>query len=68
MNTALTILAIAALSMAAGAYYLWRRGAPTKQVVLMALVAVVMLANLLIWTLPYASGEAPVDKAEALAK
>ena len=68
MNTALTVLVIAALGMAAGAFYLWRRGAPRKQVVLMALVALVMFANVLIWTLPYASGEAPVDKAEALAK
>jgi hypothetical protein len=68
MNTVLTVLVIAALALLAGAYFLWRRGAPTRQVVLMAVLAATMLANVVIWTLPYSSGEAPVDKADAFEK
>lgn len=68
MNTVLTVLVVAALALFAGAYFLWRRGAPTQQVVLMAVLAAIMLANVVIWTLPYSNGEAPVDKADALEK
>jgi integral membrane sensor domain MASE1 len=66
MNSILTILLVAALALLAGAYYLWRKGAPRRQVVLMAVLAAIMLANVAIWTLPYANGEAPIDKADAL--
>ena len=67
-NTVLTALVVAALALLAGAYFLWRRGAPMKQVWLTAALAVVMLVNVLIWTLPYASGDAPVDRAQELEK
>lgn len=66
LNTVLSALVIAALALLAGAFFLWRRGGSMKQVSLMAVLAVIMLVNVLIWTLPYSSGQAPVDKAEQL--
>ena len=68
MDTVLSILVIAASALLAGAFVLWRRGAPLKQISLMILLALVMIANVLIWTIPEGSGVAPVEKAEALAE
>jgi hypothetical protein len=49
-----------------GAYVLWRRGVPAKQPLLMLLLAAIAVANVLIWTLPDASGDAPLDQVEEL--
>ena len=64
MNTVLSMLVLAAIAMIGGAILLWRRQGASKQVWLMLLLAVVMIANVLIWTIPDASGDAPVDRAE----
>ena len=45
-----------------GAAFLWRRDGLTKQVWLMLVLAVVMIVNVLIWTLPDKGGTAPVDR------
>ena len=66
MDTVLSILVLAAVALAGGALFLWRRGGATKQVWLMLLVAAILIANVLIWTIPYSSGTAPVDRAAAL--
>lgn len=63
MNTILSILVLAAIAMIGGAFMLWRRGGASKQVWLMLLLAVVMIVNVLIWTVPDADGTAPVDRA-----
>jgi len=63
MNTILSILVLAAIAMIGGAFMLWRRGGANKQVWLMLLLAVVMIVNVLIWTVPDADGTAPVDRA-----
>ena len=52
---------LAALALGAGAVVLWRRG-ERQRPALMALLVVVFLVNVGIWTLPDASGEAPVEK------
>ena len=62
MDLILSLLVLAALAMAGGAYLQWRRGA-RKHASLMLVLAVVMIANVLIWTLPDKDGTAPIDRA-----
>ena len=62
MNTVLSILVLAAFALAAGAVFLWRRGAPRKQIGLMLLLAVIMVINVAIWTVPDAGGNAPLGQ------
>ena len=68
MNMVLSILMLAAGALLLGAFALWRRGGARKQIVLMLILAAVMVANVLIWTVPGPDGEAPVTKAAALAE
>jgi drug/metabolite transporter superfamily protein YnfA len=68
MDAVLSIVALAALALLAGAFVLWRKGAPRKQPVLMVVLAAIMLANVLIWTLPDSSGKAPIDQAGPAAR
>jgi hypothetical protein len=63
MGTILSIVMLAALALLAGAFVLWRRGGFAKQASLMLLLAVVMIANVLIWTVPDDRGTAPIDQA-----
>lgn len=66
MNAVLSIIMMAAGALVVGAYVLWRRGVPAKQPLLMLLLAAIAVANVLIWTLPDASGDAPLDQVEEL--
>lgn len=66
MNLVLSIVMLAAGALLVGAVVLWRRGAPPKQPLLMVLLAAIAIANVLIWTLPDASGHAPIDRAPAI--
>ena len=50
---------LAAIALVLGAAALWRRGGSRKQIGLMLLLAAIMAANIGIWTLPDASGNAP---------
>ena len=43
---------LAAFALLAGAVSLWRRGAPRLQVMLMLAAALVIVANVAIWTMP----------------
>ena len=43
---------LCAFALVLGAIYLWRRQGPGKQVWLMLVAAVVLVANVLIWVLP----------------
>ena len=65
MDTVISIMVLTAFALIGGAIYLWRRGGRNKQAGLMLVAAVVMFVNVLIWTLPDASGTAPVDRAAA---
>ena len=62
MNAVLSIVMLAAGALIVGAIVLWRRGAPPKQPLLMLLLAAIAVVNVLIWTLPDASGEAPLAR------
>ena len=63
MDTVLSMLVLAAIAMVGGAIFLWRRGGAQKQVWLMLLAAVTMIANVLIWAVPDKDGTAPLDRA-----
>ncbi len=52
MDFILSLVTLTALALVVGAFFLWRRQGVTKQVGLMLLLAMVMIANVLIWSLP----------------
>lgn len=60
MDIVLSIVMLAAIALLIGAFMLWRRSGQVKQPLLMVLLALVALANVAIWTVPDASGEAPL--------
>lgn len=60
----LSIVMLAAFALVAGAIVYWRRTGETKQPALMVILAVVAIANVLIWTVPNKAGDAPVDQVE----
>lgn len=62
METALSILVLAACALLIGAFVLWRRGGSGRQIVLMIVLAIVMIVNVAIWTLPDATGDAPLTR------
>lgn len=64
MSLVLSIVMLAAGALIVGAIVLWRRGVPPKQPLLMLLLAVIAIVNVLIWTLPDASGDAPLDRVQ----
>ncbi|MFN3517729.1 MAG: hypothetical protein ACK4YM_11320, partial [Novosphingobium sp.] len=55
----LSIVMLAALALLAGAIFLWRRTGEAKNPALMVLLALIALVNVLIWTVPSKSGQAP---------
>ncbi|MEL6878228.1 MAG: hypothetical protein AAGL68_09050 [Pseudomonadota bacterium] len=65
MNIVLSIVMLAAFVLIIGAIMLWRRTGSIKQPALMVLLAVIAIANVMIWTLPDESGVAPVEQIEA---
>lgn len=62
MNLVLSIVMLAAGALCVGAYVLWRRTGQAKQPALMLLLALIAVVNVLIWTVPDASGDAPIDR------
>ena len=63
MDTILSIVVLAAIALVAGAVYLWRIGR-RQQAGLMLVLALVMVINVLMWTVPDSSGSAPLDRIE----
>jgi len=62
MEIVLSILVLAVIALLLGAFVAWRYGRPKRQIMLMLLLAVVMILNVAIWTLPDKSGEAPLGR------
>lgn len=58
----LSIVMLAALALVAGAFVLWRRTGEAKNPALMVLLAVIAVINVLIWTMPTTSGDAPIEQ------
>lgn len=59
----LSIVMLAAFALLAGAFVLWRRTGEAKNPALMVVLAIVAIANVLIWTIPNADGSSPLDNA-----
>lgn len=55
LDTALSLLMLASVALIAGAAFLWRKG-ERQRPALMAVLAVIMLVNLVIWTAPTNDG------------
>ena len=58
----ISIIVLAAIALAAGAFVLWRKGV-TKQAMLMAILAIVMIVNVAIWLVPMNGGDTPMEAA-----
>lgn len=61
-DAVLSIVMLAALALLAGAFFLWRRTGEVKNPALMVLLAVIAVINVLIWTVPTQSGQAPIEQ------
>lgn len=64
LDTALSLMMLAAVALLAGAVFLWRKG-ERQRPLLMLVLAAVMAVNVGIWTLPDSSGEAPLSREPA---
>ena len=62
LNTILSVLMLGCVAMLLGAFALWRRRGPVRQVWLMLVLAAVLAANVAIWVTPGADGTAPVGQ------
>ncbi len=58
----ISIVVLAAIALAAGAFVLWRKGI-TRQAMLMAILSFVMIINVAIWLVPMAGGDTPMEAA-----
>ncbi len=64
-DVALSLLMLVAFALTGGAIYLWRRDGPSRNVWLMLVAALVMLANVAIWAIPDRHGASPLNHAAA---
>lgn len=55
-DTALSLAMLTALALLAGAVFLWRKG-ERQRPSLMAILAAVMITNVVIWSLPTTGGQ-----------
>jgi len=56
MDIALSLLVLTTIALVLGAAFLWRRPGYRRQAALMLVLAVVMMGNIVIWTLPTKEG------------
>ena len=60
----ISIIVLAAIALAVGAFVLWRKGI-TKQALLMAVLSFVMFINVAIWLVPMNDGQTPIEAADS---
>ena len=65
MNIVLSVVMLVAFALIGGAFLYWRRTGAIKQPLLMMVLAFVAIINVLIWTLPDARGDSPLDQVES---
>ena len=63
-NFVLSLVMLVAFALIAGAFVYWRRTGQAKQPVLMVVLALVAIANVVIWTLPAPDGQSLIEQAE----
>jgi flagellar biosynthesis/type III secretory pathway M-ring protein FliF/YscJ len=61
MATALSLMVLSALALAAGGSWLWRRQGPSRQALLMLVLAAVIAANIALIVWPAADGASPLS-------
>lgn len=66
LDTALSLVMLGAFALVVGSVVMWRKGAPKGRIILALALAAVAVANVLVMTIPYESGETPVEKAQEL--
>ncbi len=59
----LSIVMLAGIALLAGAWLMWKRTGVVKQPLLMVVLAVIAFLNVAIWTVPGATGTAPIQQA-----
>jgi len=64
-NLVLSLVMLAAFALITGAFVMWRRTGEAKQPVLMLILAAIAVMNVLIWTVPTADGNAPIEAVNA---
>jgi hypothetical protein len=62
-DAALSLAMLTALALMAGAVFLWRRG-ERQRPALMAILAAVMITNVVIWSLPTTGGQTLASSAQ----
>ena len=62
-NIILSIASFVAILLIYGAFRLWRRDGQMKQPILMAIAALVIIANIAIWTVPDEQGRSLAGEA-----
>ena len=63
LDLVLSIVMLAAMLLLLGAYAMWKRTGEAKQPALMVVLAIVAIANVLIWTIPNSDGTSPLEAA-----
>lgn len=63
IDIVLSLVMLAAFALVAGAFVLWQRTGERQKPALMVLLALIALANVLIWTLPDEAGRSLADEA-----
>jgi uncharacterized transporter YbjL len=66
LDTALSFVMLGAIALVVGSIVLWHRGASKGRIILALVLAAIAIANVLVMTVPYDSGETPVEKAQEL--
>ena len=61
MDWVLSLVVLSAVALLAGAFVLWRRG-NRRQATLMIVLAIVMFANVALWTVPDSTGTALIEQ------
>ena len=61
VSTTLSVVMLVVFALLVGAYALWRKTGDATKPMLMVILAGVAVMNVLLWTVPTASGTAPID-------
>ena len=61
LDLVLSLVMLGLAALVTGAVLLWRRGA-RRQAAMMAVLALILLGNIAIWTVPDEHGDAPLDQ------
>ncbi len=64
LDLVFSLVMLGLVALVAGAVLLWRRGA-RRQAGMMAVLVLILIANVAIWTVPDETGDAPLERARA---